>query len=91
MQILLATLATLVIASIANTKVEGTLPWQSARSPTGLTGMTSRSFPDNIASQRACLKAGARYVDTVAVPVGHDLYSRGSREMQRYRLKVRSA
>jgi predicted acetyltransferase len=47
--------------------------------------------PDNIASQRACLKAGARYVDTVAVPAGHDLYERGDREMQRYRLKVRSA
>lgn len=44
--------------------------------------------PDNIASRRTLEKAGASYVDTVAVPPTSDLYSRGEHEMRRYRLSV---
>jgi predicted acetyltransferase len=46
--------------------------------------MTCRT--DNRASQRVLEKAGAHYVETIAVPRDHDLYARGNLEMQRYRL-----
>ncbi|WP_206245891.1 GNAT family N-acetyltransferase [Novosphingobium terrae] len=44
--------------------------------------------PDNIASQKACLNAGATYLHTVLVPNDHDLYDQGFRQMQRYRLRT---
>ncbi len=44
--------------------------------------------PDNRPSHRTCQRLGATYVDTVALPVGHELYVRGEREKCRYRLDL---
>ena len=42
--------------------------------------------PDNTASRRSCELAGARYVDTRAVPPGNILYELGERLMCIYEL-----
>jgi tagatose 1,6-diphosphate aldolase len=44
--------------------------------------------PDNLASRRTCERLGGVYVDTVRVPVDHELYSRGEHEKCRYRLEL---
>lgn len=44
--------------------------------------------PDNIASRRACERAGAAWVETIAVPGNSVYYARGIREKCRYRLSL---
>jgi predicted acetyltransferase len=44
--------------------------------------------PANVASQKSCISAGARLVETVRVPADHILYERGSRYLRRYRIAV---
>lgn len=40
--------------------------------------------PDNIASIKTCDAIGAKYIDTVKVPVTSELYARGDRKKCRY-------
>lgn len=44
--------------------------------------------PDNAASRRTCEIIGAKYIETVPVPPGNDMYDRGDREKCRYRLQL---
>jgi FMN phosphatase YigB (HAD superfamily) len=44
--------------------------------------------PRNIPSQRTCEILGARYVETVRIPEGHEMYRQGARYRRRYRLDL---
>jgi predicted acetyltransferase len=44
--------------------------------------------PDNTASRRTCLRLGAVYIDTVAVPKDNALYAQGDRYKCRYRVAL---
>lgn len=44
--------------------------------------------PENIASQRTCLRAGAVWHETVEIPPRHELYALGLRQKHRYRLRL---
>lgn len=44
--------------------------------------------PENLASRRSCVLAGARYIETLKVPVNHDLYQHGEREVMVFMLPV---
>jgi tagatose 1,6-diphosphate aldolase len=54
----------------------------------GLSELWITCNPENIASRRTCEHIGAKFVDTVAIPVGHLLYQRGERNKCRYRLSI---
>ncbi|HUJ43802.1 MAG TPA: HAD-IA family hydrolase, partial [Opitutaceae bacterium] len=57
----------------------------------GLSAVWLTVDPQNAASQRTCAIIGARYVDTVRIPKGHEMYRHGARYRRRYRLGVRQA
>lgn len=42
--------------------------------------------PSNLASRRTCEIAGARFVETVAIPTSHEMYAEGARFRCRFRL-----
>ena len=44
--------------------------------------------PDNLASRKTAERLGAVLVETVPVPVGHELYQRGEREKCRFRIDL---
>jgi tagatose 1,6-diphosphate aldolase len=44
--------------------------------------------PENAASRRTCELLGAEYVEIVDLPPDHELYSRGARQVCRYRLAL---
>ncbi|KAA3660124.1 MAG: GNAT family N-acetyltransferase [Chloroflexi bacterium] len=46
--------------------------------------------PDNIASRRTCEIIGAKLIEVIDVPHGHELYRSGSRQKCRYRLDLKS-
>jgi len=54
----------------------------------GLTTLWITCNPDNVPSHRTCQRLGATYVDTVDLPLNHDLYVRGERKKCRYRLEL---
>jgi tagatose 1,6-diphosphate aldolase len=45
--------------------------------------------PKNVASRRTCEIAGGRYVNTVRVPKGTEMYEEGRRWVRRYRFDLR--
>ncbi len=45
--------------------------------------------PNNIASRRTCELAGGRYVETVRIPKGTEMYQKGMRFVRRYRFDLR--
>jgi tagatose 1,6-diphosphate aldolase len=45
--------------------------------------------PKNIASRRTCEIAGGRYVNTVRVPTGTEMYEEGRRWVRRYKFDLR--
>src|SRR5439155_17373037 len=45
--------------------------------------------PKNIPSQRTCEILGAKYVETVRIPKGHEMYAGGARYRRRYRLTLK--
>jgi tagatose 1,6-diphosphate aldolase len=45
--------------------------------------------PKNIASRRTCEIAGGRYVNTVRVPTGTEMYEAGRRWVRRYKFDLR--
>ena len=47
--------------------------------------------PKNIASQKTCEILGARWVETVRIPKGHEMYAQGARYRRRYRVDLRKA
>jgi tagatose 1,6-diphosphate aldolase len=56
----------------------------------GLRAVWLSCDPSNVASQKSCIIAGARLVDTVRVPVDHVMY-RGCRYLRRYRIALAAA
>ena len=42
--------------------------------------------PKNIPSQRTCAIMGAKYVETVRIPMDHEMHAEGARYRRRYRL-----
>jgi predicted acetyltransferase len=44
--------------------------------------------PRNIASQRTCEIAGAKYVDTLRLPKTNEMYAQGDRYKRRYRMAL---
>lgn len=52
----------------------------------GLTELWITCNPDNPASRRTAENAGARYVETLPLPPGNDMYRRGDREKSRFQL-----
>lgn len=54
----------------------------------GLTPLWITCNPDNVPSRRSCELAGARYVETVLVPLDTDMYKRGDWEKCRYRIDL---
>ena len=44
--------------------------------------------PDNLASRRVCDKIGARYVETIDIPVDHVMYEHGILQKRRYRVTL---
>jgi tagatose 1,6-diphosphate aldolase len=54
----------------------------------GLRAVWLTCDPKNVASQKSCLIAGARYVATIRVPENHDLYRRGTKYVRRYRIAL---
>jgi|GEM_PF-1846489 len=46
--------------------------------------------PKNMASRRTCEIAGGKYVDTVPVPKGTEMYGEGKRRVRRYRFDLRT-
>ncbi len=55
----------------------------------GLSAVWLTCDPKNVASQKSCLLAGARYVATITVPEHHELYRLGTRRVRRYRIALR--
>ena len=47
--------------------------------------------PKNLPSQRTCAIIGAKYVETVRVPKGHQMYAEGARYRRRYRRRIGGA
>lgn len=45
--------------------------------------------PDNYASRRTCEILGARLIEIVDLPVGHEMYLEGERQKCRYRLDLK--
>ena len=50
----------------------------------GLKAVWLTTDPKNIASQRACELAGAKYVGTIRLPKTHGMYAEGERYKRRY-------
>jgi predicted acetyltransferase len=57
------------------------LAWQNGVVPLWIT-----CNPENQASRRTCELAGAKYVDTLPLPLDNDMYARGERLVCRYQL-----
>lgn len=55
----------------------------------GLKALWVTAQPGNLPSQRSVLRAGGRYVETVRVPVGHEMHRHGVRYLRRYRLALK--
>jgi tagatose 1,6-diphosphate aldolase len=64
------------------------LPFAAAH---GMAAVWLTVDPMNFASQRTCELIGARYVETVRIPQGHEMYRQGARYRRRYRLDVKQA
>lgn len=45
--------------------------------------------PKNIASKRTCELAGGKYIGTLRIPKGHEMYSKSDRFVRRYRIDLR--
>lgn len=45
--------------------------------------------PKNIPSLKTCRNIGAKYVETVRIPRGHEMYKEGARYRRRHRLGIR--
>lgn len=54
----------------------------------GLKTMWITCEPRNIASRKTCRLAGGRYVETVRIPKGTEMYDRGMRFVRRYRISL---
>jgi predicted acetyltransferase len=57
----------------------------------GLKALWLTVDPNNPASRKTCEILGARYVETIPVPMEHPMYSEGARFRRRYRLEVARA
>jgi predicted acetyltransferase len=57
----------------------------------GLTAVWLTVDPKNLASQYTCEIIGTRYLETVHIPKGHEMYRQGARYRRRYRLDVKQA
>lgn len=55
----------------------------------GIEEMIICCSPDNEASKRTCISAGAEYRETVKVPPDSELYAYGKRETMKYVLKLK--
>jgi hypothetical protein len=54
----------------------------------GLRELWITANPDNAASRATCERLGAKWVDTLSLPLDHPLYLRGERQKCRYRLPL---
>ena len=54
----------------------------------GLKGLWITCDPKNMASRRSCELAGGKYIETVKVPKGHEMYALGARYRRRYRIDL---
>ncbi len=66
------------------------LVWPLARK-LGLDPLWITCEPSNTASRRTCEIAGARLVETVEIPISHEMYAEGARFRCRFRLDVQPA
>jgi predicted acetyltransferase len=55
----------------------------------GLKAVWLTTDPKNIASQKSCELAGAKYIETVRLPKTNEQYTQGDRYKRRYRLATR--
>jgi predicted acetyltransferase len=55
----------------------------------GLVSVWITCDPKNVASKRTCELAGGKYIDTVRIPKGNEMYSKTDRFVRRYRIDLR--
>ncbi len=57
----------------------------------GLQAVWLTVAPKNIPSRKTCDILGAKHVETVRIPKGHEMYAQGARHRRRYRVDLRKA